>query len=275
MAEPAGLAWRPNRSGPEPLWAQVLADLRRRIASGAFAESFPTDKGLVRDYGVSRQTVREAVRRLVAEGVIERRRRTGSRLRPFEFEQPLGTLYSFFRTIEDQGVAQTSRVRALGIRRAAAVAERLDLDPEAELVYLERVRLAGGTPLALDRVWLPYDLAGGILGADFTHTALYDELARRCSTGPVLAREQIRPIVPTSRQAKLLGLSEPEPCFVIERTSWTDQGRALEWRVSLVRGDRYAFVAEWAATAQETAPLGWALAPPQDASHRRVRSDVG
>lgn len=237
---------RPDRSAPEPLWSQVLADLRRRIALGSFSESFPTDASLVRDYGVSRQTVREALRRLVAEGVVERRRRTGSRLRPAEFEQPLGALYSFFRTIEDQGISQTSRVRALEVRRAPTAARKLGLDDGADLVYLERLRLAGGTPLALDRVWLPHGTAAALLDADFTHTALYDELARRCGTAPALAREQIRPIVPGSVQARLLGLSAPEPCFAIERTSWTDQGAALEWRVSVVRGDRYAFVAEWA-----------------------------
>lgn len=220
---------------------------------GAFSESFPTDESLVRAYGVSRHTVREALRRLVAEGVIERRRRTGSRLRPAEFEQPLGALYSFFRAIEGQGVTQTSRVRALDSRRTPDAAERLGLDPRADLVYLERVRWAGGAPLAFDRVWLPYELASPVLQADFTHTALYDELARRCGTVPALAREQIRPVVPNSEQARLLGLPAREPCFAIERTSWTDQGWALEWRVSLVRGDRYAFVAEWAATAQDIA----------------------
>lgn len=241
----------PDRSAPEPLWAQVLADLRRRIALGAFSESFPTDASLVRDYGVSRQTVREALRRLVAEGVVERRRRTGSRLRPAEFEQPLGALYSLFRAIESQGVSQTSQVRALEIRRAPAVAARLGLDGSQDLVYLERIRLAGSTPLALDHVWLPYDLAAAVLGADFSHTALYDELARRCGTAPALAREQIRPVLPNSRQGRLLGLARLEPCFAIERTSWTDEGRPLEWRTSLVRGDLYAFVAEWAAVPHE------------------------
>ena len=44
---------------------------------------------------------------------------------------------------------------------------------------MERLRLAGGEPLALDTVWLPGDLGAPFLGADFTHAALYDELAAR------------------------------------------------------------------------------------------------
>ena len=44
---------------------------------------------------------------------------------------------------------------------------------------MERLRLAGGEPLALDTVWLPGDLGAPLLEADFTHAALYDELAAR------------------------------------------------------------------------------------------------
>ncbi len=242
---------RPDPSAAQPLWAQVLADLRRRMAAGSFAESFPTDEALVRQYRVSRHTVREAVRHLVAEGLIERRRRTGSRLRPPEFEQQLGSLYSLFREIEAQGTTQTSNVQALERRREPAAARRLGLADDAELVYLERIRFAGELPLALDRVWLPFDLAAGILEADFARTALYDELATICATGPVLAREEIRPVIPSVAEARLLGLGAPSACFSIDRTSWTGEGRTLEWRVTLVRGDRYAFVAEWSGGVRE------------------------
>lgn len=240
-----------NNSKSEPLWAQVLSDLRRRIAEGSFEDSFPTDEALVRHYGVSRHTVREAVRHLVAEGLVERRRRTGSRLRPTEFEQPLGSLYSLFREIEAQGVAQTSQVRALELRHDAKAAAQLALPAKADLVYLERVRMAGGSPLALDRVWLPYFLASGILDADFSRTALYDELMTRCGAGPVVAKERIRPVVPSPAEAAVLAMDTKSACFAIERASWTDDGQALEWRIGLVRGDRYAFVAEWTGGARK------------------------
>ncbi|MGH9116237.1 MAG: GntR family transcriptional regulator [Acidimicrobiales bacterium] len=53
-----------DRSGPTPLWAQVLADLRLRLARGEFESRFPGDVELTDQYGVSRHTVREAVRLL-------------------------------------------------------------------------------------------------------------------------------------------------------------------------------------------------------------------
>ena len=51
-----------DRDSALPLWAQVLADLRRRLASGEFGQRVPGDDELTAQYGVSRHTVREAVR---------------------------------------------------------------------------------------------------------------------------------------------------------------------------------------------------------------------
>ena len=60
-----------------PLWRQVLDDLERRLADGEIADRFPTDRELVEHYDVSRHTVREAVDRLKARGVIQRERGRG------------------------------------------------------------------------------------------------------------------------------------------------------------------------------------------------------
>ncbi|MCK4176611.1 winged helix-turn-helix domain-containing protein, partial [Aciditerrimonas ferrireducens] len=70
-ASPAPLRAAPSRQvldrqRPEPLWQQLLEDLRRRLDDGEFPDRLPTEAELTATYGVSRQTVREALRRLVA-----------------------------------------------------------------------------------------------------------------------------------------------------------------------------------------------------------------
>lgn len=237
-------AGRVDRGSPVPLWAQVLDDLRRRVAAGEWRAGVPTDAELMAQYDVSRQTVREAMRRLVADGVVERQRGRGSRLRQPEFAQPLGSLYSLFREIEARGVEQTSRVRTLDVRVDGAVAARLSLAPDAPLVHLERLRLAGGRPLALDRAWLPASVARPLLDADFGHTALYDELAARCGVHPDRGWEQVRPGVPTPAQRSALQVARGEAVFVVDRQTWAGD-LALEVRTTVVRGDRYALVAHW------------------------------
>ena len=68
-----------DRSGPSPLWAQVQADLRRRTEDGEFDAAFPVNV-LVTQYEVSRNTVREALRSLRAEGLVTAERGRPQRL---------------------------------------------------------------------------------------------------------------------------------------------------------------------------------------------------
>lgn len=230
-----------DRSSPLPLWAQLLQELERRVAGGAFVERFPADRELTETYAVSRQTAREAVRRLGASVPLDRQAGRGTFVRPAEFEQPVGALYSLFEEIEARGVEQRSVVRAKGVRTDPIAAAELDAGADEPLVYLERVRLAAGAPLALDRVWLPTDLAGAVLGADFGRTALYTELHARCGLRPTRGEERIQPVLLSRAEARALELPQRAAAFRIERRTWSGP-RRLEYRLTLVRGDRYAFV---------------------------------
>src|SRR5690606_22858257 len=153
---------------------------------------FPTDRELVDAYKVSRHTAREAVDRLCADGLLERRRGRGTFVRP-EFEQPAGALYSLFRVVEAQGARQTVDVRQLVETTDAAAARMLEIAPDDALILIDRVRLADGEPLAVEQLWLPADLARPLLDADLTQGVIYHELARRCGVAVTGGWERIRP----------------------------------------------------------------------------------
>lgn len=241
-----------------PLWAQVLADVRDRLAVGEFNERFPSDAELVSHYGVSRQTVREAVRHLQQEGLVERIRGQGSSLRRRPIEQSLGTLYSLYRSAEEQGFVQESLVRVLEQRTDAQAAEMLDCEPDEPLVYLERLRLLDGEPLMLDWSWLPWRLAHRLLSVDFHRTALYRELEVRCGIRPDSGWERVSPLLPEPEQRQLLQLGSRTPAFGIERLA-REGTRPVEWRHGIIRADRFQFVSRWSAgrlAAAFEVPLG-------------------
>ena len=122
---------RLDRNSPLPLWAQLEAELRARLEAGEFDDGFPTDAQLVKRYDVSRHTVREAIRHLNKTGVLRRERGRGTVVNKAEFEQPLGGLYSLFRSIEASGVTQTSEVLELGVVTNAEAANHLGLAEDA------------------------------------------------------------------------------------------------------------------------------------------------
>ncbi|HET9082607.1 MAG TPA: GntR family transcriptional regulator [Trebonia sp.] len=115
----------------------------------------------------------------VHRDIAERAARASRAGSPAAIEQPLGALYSLFASIQAAGYPSRSRVRTFGIRADGVIAARLGLEESVPLVYLDRLRLAGDLPSALDQVWLPASLAEPLLEADFTRAGLYSELARR------------------------------------------------------------------------------------------------
>lgn len=245
MAETDGA--RPlQRTAGLLLWQQLLADLRRRVTSGEFVDVFPGELSLAAEYRVSRQTVRQALRQLRADGVVVAARGRQPRVTSVEIEQPVGALYSLFTSVEATGQEQRSIVHSLDIRADGVVATRLGLEESTPLVFLERLRLAGGDPLAVDRVWLPAHLAAPLLDVDFSHTALYTELRRRCGVSLTGGQENIRAVVPTAAEQLLLGIGPATAAFAIDRLGMTEE-QPVEWRHTLVRGDRFGITADFTA----------------------------
>jgi GntR family transcriptional regulator len=238
---------RLDRAGGGPLWKQLQEDLVRRLRSGEFDDAFPGELALVDEYAVSRHTVRQALGQLRTDGLIiaERGRQPRVATVP-EIRQPMGALYSLFSSVEASGLPQRSAVRALDVRADGVIAARLNLDGSTPLLYLERLRYAGDEPLALDRVWLPAALAEPLLDADFTHTSLYNELSTRAGINLDHGREDIRAVNPGPSERALLHCPADAAVFSIVRRG-TAQNRPVEWRHTLVRGDRFALSAEFSA----------------------------
>jgi GntR family transcriptional regulator len=235
-----------DRTSPLPLWAQLEAELRRRLGLGHFELRFPTDRELIEIYEVSRHTARHAVAKLGSDGIVKRERGIGTSIDRHQFEQSLGSLYSLFQLVERSGVEQRSRVLELERATHAEAAAQLGLAADAPLLHLSRLRLAADEPLAIDRLWLPFEIGEPLLDVDFSHTALYDELERAVGHRPSNGWERIRPVVPPEADRILLGLDGGEAVFSLQRLGMIDS-RPIEWRITLIRGDRFSFVADWSA----------------------------
>lgn len=237
---PPDTARRAVPAGSDPLWRRVAADLRSRLARGEFADAFPGEHTIATAYGVSRFTVREALRDLRGEGLVTAARGRPSRVRaPNLIEQSTGALYSLFTSVRDAGLAQHSIVRTLDVRTDPAAAAELGLDDETEFVYLERLRLAGEEPLAIDCARIPVAVGRGLLHADFAHTSLYEELRRTCSVVVTSGRERVRAAVPDEATRSALGIGPGIATLTIARTGYA-AADPVEFRETQLRGDLFA-----------------------------------
>jgi GntR family transcriptional regulator len=139
--------------------------------------------------------------------------------------------------VEAGGLWQRSIVRTLSVRTDCEIAARLDAAVSTSLIYLERLRVRDEIPLALDQVWLPAELAQPLLRADFTHASLYDELASRARVRLTAAWDRIETVILSSAERAILGCSSQVGAFRIVREGFSGV-RRVEWRQTLVRGDR-------------------------------------
>jgi len=234
-----------DRRSATPLWRQLLDDVLARVESGEFTDAFPGELVLQQQYGVSRQTVRQSLRQLRENGVVTAARGRVPRLAtPTEIEQPIGALYSLFSSVHDAGIEQHSVVRVLDIRADAVISDRLGLEGAAPLLYLERLRLAGPEPLAVDKVWLPADVAAPLLEADFSDTSLYAELSKRCGIRLTSGQEHLHAVVPTAHERHLLDIDATVGAFAIDRLG-SARAKPVEWRHTVIRGDRFSLTAQF------------------------------
>lgn len=246
----------PERHGPAaldraialPLWRQLYDDLLARVARGEFPDRFPGEMELTESYGVSRHTVREALRQLRREGFIESSRGRASVVaRPGLVSQQLGAIYSLFHELEDRGIEQRSEVLSADMRTDERAAALLGLPAETDLVHIERLRFADDDPIAWDRVWVHPAAGRGLLEADLTRTALHDEWRRMTGESPIGGQETIRAVLPPAEVRGRLAMAEDEAALEVDRVGIADEG-PVEVRTTVIRGSRFAFTAEWSST---------------------------
>jgi GntR family transcriptional regulator len=230
-----------SRSSPLPLYHQVEVDMRRRIESGEWrrGEQIPTEAELCTVYGASRVTIREAVRRLTDEGLLIRRRGSGTFVREARLTAGARGLTSFTEEMAALGMRGESHVLSVTVQASnPQVNDRLRLDPRAEVIAIRRLRLAGGTPMGIQCAYLPADRFPGLDKIDLGSGSLYATLADRYGVVPAEAEETFEVAPIRAADARLLQAATGSCGFRVERLTF-DQSGAFEFVTSIMRGDRY------------------------------------
>jgi GntR family transcriptional regulator len=221
---------RGNAAVPSPLWATVLADLRLRLTDGEFAERFPTDRELCAHYGVSRHTVREAVRRLE---VVDRRPRLGGRVR-----RPPSALENLGSTLRALGTDLTLVETARNRHRSRPIAAALAASPTAPLDVIVQVLLADGQPLLVSELWVA---PSGALDA----AAVAPLLGLAPGSDSIsVGDESVLPAVATADTCTALRLPDSAAVFRVEQLV-EDRHGPTGWHRVHVRPERYRCVVRW------------------------------
>jgi GntR family transcriptional regulator len=230
-----------------PLHRRVYLHLRTAFDDGTWSDGdrLPPERELARSFGCSLITVRRALDELAREHRIERLRGRGTFVKTPPIERDLTALTSFTDEMNQRGL--DPRTQLIATRNVAAdetVAANLGLEVGAAVLFLERLRIAGGEPLMLEQVYLPAERFPGLLASDLEQGSLYEALGRRYGLRLVRARETIEPVLPSAREAALLDQSHHRPALLIELVAFGADDIATEYCRTVVRGDRTKYYVE-------------------------------
>jgi GntR family transcriptional regulator len=223
-----------------PLYEQIEAVLRNRISTMQPGDRIPSDRDLAVEFNVSFVTARQAVSKLVADGLVTREIGRGTFVASPRLEKDMSGLTSFTEDMERRGMSVRSEVLECVVAPAAAdVAQALRILTGSPVVCIRRIRFADNIPMALETVALSALAFPGLADEDFSQQSLYEVLERRYSVRPAIAQGILGAASPTSDEAQLLGITRNTPLLFARRTAYDEQYNPIEHGESRYRSDRY------------------------------------
>lgn len=225
----AALAARPNAA----LHVQLADILRERIYSHEWAVNarIPSEHELMQQFGISRGTVRRALKSLVEEGLLVQQHGRGTFVAEPGISHPAGVRpISFAESLHRQGKAFVTRVVDKRVIPAPAdVAYELDVKPATAVMFMRRVRLVDGEPVMCQESWSSLSECPGLDAMDFERESLFDAV-QKCSHRKIkysVMRYQAR--VAGREHGELLGCDESAAVLLLEQTIRLEDGAAIEW----------------------------------------------
>lgn len=230
-------------ASPIPLYYQIEKALERQIEAGVLAEGkrLPSERELADQLGVSRMTIRQAVRSLVMAGYCYRVRGKGVFVRRRRV---------FFNTERFEGFTASMRragrnahTRSLDSSITVPpdwVREGLELGADDRTVELARLRLLDDAPAILETEWFPARRYEGMVSEDLSQS-LYAILESRYATRITHTADLLMGYMPTPDECALLELPPDTPVIARDRIGSVADGRPVEAVRSIYNGAQFEF----------------------------------
>jgi GntR family transcriptional regulator len=230
----------------EPIYQQLNSHLRLLVSSGEcpVGSQFLTERQICERYGVSRATANKALSNLVSEGLLEFRKGVGTFVRGRSLDYNLRALVSFTDKARAAGKQPSTQILQFETVRAEDVLDDvpqlLQVGPAADLYYIERLRLADGLPVILEKRYVVAEYCPDLTAED-VGGSLYSLWTNRYHLPVEGADESIRAVNTRGADARLLKLRDGAAGMLIRSVGHLTGNRPLWSERTLYRGDSYEF----------------------------------
>ena len=144
------------------------------------------------------------------------------------------------------GKKPTSQVLDFKIRKVndEKVKNTLAIDSEEKIYVFTRLRLADAEPMMVETTYMPHKLFEGITREELEKRPLYEIMVEDYNTSFSKAEEIFRPTLIREKEAEQLDFIEGGPAILLERITYNEDERVIEYTKSVARGDKFEYRVE-------------------------------
>lgn len=228
--------------GTGPLYDQIRRAIRDLILAGTWppGTAVPPEHALMDKLGASRMTVHRALAQLAREGLILRRRRSGTVVASPPASHAMLDILSIPEEVEELGQAYSYRILQRRDGKASReLAARFELGRSANVTHLTLLHFADGAPHVLEDRVIQLAAMPSVKDESFTQTPPGDWLLQNSLW--TQAEHAISAVAAAPDEAELLRIEAGSPCLLVERRTWNQSEPITAVRL-LYPGGRHRFV---------------------------------
>ncbi|HEL9630656.1 GntR family transcriptional regulator [Streptococcus suis] len=232
------------QTNDKPLYLQLVDTLEIIIRDNMEPnEKLFSERELTQVYGVSRITVRLALQELEKRGLVYKKHGKGTYVSEISNSAvDLSQAYSFTEQMRRIGKIPSTKILSFStILVTDFIAQQLQVSLGDQVFELERLRLADGIPMMLERTYVPVEIFPQLSKERLEELPLYEIFFEDYGQQIRLAEEEFYASIALDNEANLLRIPNSSPVLHLIRKTYNDRNRLIEFTFSIARGDQFRY----------------------------------
>ena len=226
-------------------YEEIAGDIRKGILEGRYTlnEQLPLEREMCEYYNVSRITIKKAVDELVNEGLVIKRRGSGTFVKAFDSDVErfsMSKQFSGFSESNKNRKVESKVLKFEVIHPSEEIAIKLKMTCDDFVYHIIRVRYSDSEPVVVEYTYMPIGVIPGIKN-DVLYKSIYSYIENDLKLKIKSAHKTIRAILPSELEAENLSIDASDPILEVEQTGFLDDGQPFEYSISHHRGDKMEF----------------------------------
>jgi GntR family transcriptional regulator len=227
----------------EPIYIKIHNRIKRAIEQQKYkvGERIPAERQMAQEFHVSRMTLRQAIKILESEGILERRVGSGTYVASQKVQEKMSGVMSFGQITRANGQVPSSKLISYHISLPLlSEQEKLQISSSEEVLRMRRIRYADGVPICREVVAIPHKLIKNFSKKDIS-THLYRTLEKKGGYQIGSVVENIGASLATEQDARFLQTRKGQPLITRRQVTSLADGQPFEYTRAYYVADRFEF----------------------------------